>query len=350
MQMKNKKVIVAMSGGVDSSTAAALLKRAGFEVVGVFMKFWSESGGNRCYSPESETRARQIATKIGIPFYVFDFQKEFKKKIVDYFLKEYKEGLTPNPCVVCNKEIKFNLLLKKALALGGVLVATGHYARVEEDKDGYHLLKGRDKEKDQSYFLWQLSQSQLKRSLFPVGHYTKEEVRTLARELKLAVSDISESQEICFIPDSINDFLKKHLKANPGKIVDTNGKVLGKHQGLHFYTIGQRRGVRLSGGPYYVLEKDQKKNLLIVTKREKDLLQKELRVKNVNWMLGKSPRLPLLVIAKIRYGPKGGKAQVKRGDSKTLEVVFNKAQRAVAPGQSVVFYRKEELLGGGIIC
>ena len=354
---KGKKVICAMSGGIDSSVTAALLKKAGFDVVGVFMKFWTEPTDllaekwNRCCSPESETRARKVAGIFKIPFYVFNFEKEFKKKIVDYFLKEYKTNVTPNPCVVCNKEIKFGLLLEKALELSAGLVATGHYARLVEDSlQQLKLLKGRDKEKDQSYFLWQLSQRQLKHILFPVGNYTKKEVRALAKGFNLPVLDRKESQEICFIPDTVNDFLSRHLRSKSGKITDKKSKVLGNHYGLHFYTIGQRKGIGLSGGPYYVLDKDLKKNILVVTKSEKDLSKKELTAKNVNWVSGKEPKFPLKVKVRIRYRHKEKPAVIKKSAGETVKIALTKAQRAITPGQSVVFYRGQELLGGGIIC
>ena len=255
---QGKKVVVAMSGGVDSSVAAALLKRVGFNVTGVFMKL-------NDFSSVAERRARKVAKILKIPFYVFNFEKEFKKKIVDCFLKEYKKGRTPNPCVVCNKEIKFGLLVGKAMGLGADFVATGHYARVKKiegrkQKIEYKLLKGKDKGKDQSYFLWQLNQKQLKHVLFPVGDYTKSEVRKLAKRFKLPVLEASESMEICFIQTTINDFLKKHLKERPGSVVEQVHygvrRIIGKHRGLWFYTIGQRKGIGLSGGPWYVSDKD----------------------------------------------------------------------------------------------
>lgn len=357
VKKKNKKVVVAMSGGIDSSVAAALLKRAGFDVVGVFMKFWSEPkedglvrAYNRCCSPEAEVRARKVAKILKIPFYVFDFSKEFKKKIVDYFLEGYKKGITPNPCVVCNKEIKFGLLLEKGLKLGADFVATGHYAKIKEDKNGFHLLRGKDKEKDQSYFLWMLNQDQLKRILFPIGDHTRAEVENLARKFKLPVLKAKKSVEICFVQTTINDFLKKYLKEKPGKIVDIKGKVLGEHKGLWFYTIGQRKGILLSGGPYYVLDKDLKRNLLIVTPNEKDLYKKELVVKNVNWILRENPKLPLEIEAKIRYRQILSKAKIrKKLKEKTYLIEFKSPQRAITPGQSVVFYKREEVFGGGII-
>jgi tRNA-specific 2-thiouridylase len=372
-----ERVICAMSGGLDSSVAAALLKRAGFNVIGVFMKFWSEpqkdgliGSSNRCCAPEAEIRARKVAKILKIPFYVFDFSKEFKERIVDYFLEGYKKGITPNPCVVCNKEIKFGLLLEKALSLDADFVATGHYARKIQNSQCkmqnenskckiFKLLRAKDKSKDQSYFLWMLNQEQLKRILFPIGDYTREEVENLARKFKLPVLGIKKSVEICFVQTTVNDFLKKYLKERPGKIVDTKGKILGEHKGLWFYTIGQRKGIGLSGGPYWVLDKDPKRNLLIVTKNEKDLLKKELICKNVNWILGKEPKLPLKIKIKIRYRTEFAKATIHSTFShlrkcaniknKIYKVVFEKPQRAITPGQSVVFYKGEEVLGGGII-
>ena len=356
-----------MSGGLDSSVAAALLKRAGFSVVGVFMKFWSEPEkdgligvSNRCCSPEAEIRVRKVAKILKIPFYVFNFEKEFKKRIVDYFLEEYKKGVTPNPCVVCNKEIKFGLLLEKALALDADFIATGHYALKHEVKSqkskvkSYKLLRAKDKEKDQSYFLWMLNQKQLKRILFPIGDYTRKEVENLARKFKLPVLKAKKSVEICFIKTIINDFLSKYLKEKPGPVVEQVhygvNKIIGRHLGLWFYTIGQRKGIGLPGGPYYVLNKDLKKNLLIVTKNEKDLYKKELIAKNVNWISGKTPKPPFKIKAKIRYRHKASPANIYHLKPNTYHLVFGKPQRAITPGQSVVFYRGEELLGGGIIC
>jgi len=354
-----------MSGGVDSSVAAALLKGAGFDVIGVFMKFWSEPkrGGlkdfNRCCSVEAERRARKVAKILKVPFYVFNFEKEFKKRVVDYFLKEYKAGRTPNPCVVCNKEIKFGLLLEKALKLGADFMATGHYARLQRGTQNYKLLKGKDKQKDQSYFLWQLNQKQLKHILFPVGNYTKNQVRQLAKKFKLPVFEAPESQEICFIRTDVNDFLKKHLKPRPGPIICSTSKVeqkfeqkiMGRHQGLWFYTIGQRKGIGLAGGPYYVLNKDTKNNALIVAKNEKDLYEKDLVVRNINWLSGKVPKLTLKIKAKIRYRHKPASATItKILNSKFYILKFNHPQRAITPGQSAVFYRGQELLGGGVIC
>jgi len=368
-QQKIKKVIVAMSGGIDSSVAAALLRRVGFDVIGVFMKFWMapEKDGlvgawNRCCSPEAEARARKVAKILKIPFYVFNFEKEFKKRIVDYFLDGYKKGITPNPCVVCNKEIKFGLLLEKALALEADFVATGHYVKKYVIRNlqlnnssitHYGLRIAKDRTKDQSYFLWQLSQNQLKHILFPLGNYTKAQVRDLAKKFKLPVLDIPESMEICFIRTTLNDFLVHYLKSKPGPILTTEGKRIGQHRGLPFYTIGQRKGIELSGGPFYVVAKDLKKDALIVTPffNDKNLYRKSLIAKNVNWVSGREPKLPLKIKAQIRYGHKTVSATLtKKLKGRKIELIFAKPQRAITPGQSVVFYQGQELLGGGIIC
>jgi len=323
-----------MSGGVDSSVAAALLKKQGFQVTGVFMKLNSRSS-------DSEFRARKVAEVLEIPFKAVDFRKEFRKKVIGAFLKEYHLGFTPNPCVVCNKEIKFGLLLKKALAFNADYVASGHYVQ----KKGVKLTQGKDHLKDQSYFLWKLDQKQIKRILFPVGSYTKSQVRAMAKKFGLPVWQAPESQEICFVDSEINNFLRKHLKSEKGEIIDTCGKVLGKHQGLIFYTIGQRKGIGLPQGPYWVKDRDFKKNVLVVTKNENDLLKKELVFRDANWLSGKPLKFPFKATAKIRYRSKLASVNVFYGN----RVVFSQPQRAITPGQSVVFYKNQELLGGGII-
>lgn len=355
-EKRNKKVVVAMSGGVDSSVAAALLKRAGFDVVGVFMKLYN-------FSTEAEKRTKKVAKILKIPFYIFNFEKEFKKRIVDYFLREYKKGRTPNPCVACNKEIKFGLFIEKALKLNADFIATGHYARtnfytinstIVENMGTVKLLRARDKKKDQGYFLWPLNQKQLRKILFPVGDYTKTQVRNLAKKFGLPVLNISESQEICFVQTKINDFLKKYIKEKPGPVVERVhygvNKIIGRHEGLHFYTIGQRKGIKLPAGPYWVLDKNLKKNLLIVTKNEKDLYRKKLICKNVNWITGKVPKLPLKIKAKIRYRHTSVLSIIYKLKAKNYKLIFDRPQRAITPGQSVVFYSGQELLGGGIIC
>jgi len=351
-EIKKPKVVIGMSGGVDSSVTAVLLKKAGFDVVGVMAKFWKDPvintgqvPENRCCSVESEKLARLVAKQIDIPFYVVNLEKEFKKKVVDNFLKEYKSGDTPNPCVVCNKEIKFGLLMEKALKMGGNFIATGHYVRIKDGK----LFKGKDNEKDQSYFLWQLNQKQLGKILFPVGGYTKSEVRKLAKKFNLPTAETPESQEVCFVNNTANDFLRKYLKTKPGKIVSVDGKLMGKHQGLWFYTIGQRRGLEIPQGPWYVIDKDFRKNILIVSKNEKDLFKKELIAKDVNWILGNQPKFPLNAEVKIRYKSNFVKAKILNYKKGKLKVIFQKPQKAITPGQSVVFYKKDELLGGGII-
>ncbi|MCX6718048.1 MAG: tRNA 2-thiouridine(34) synthase MnmA [Candidatus Staskawiczbacteria bacterium] len=394
---RSRRIVVAMSGGVDSSVAAALLKNAaclpagrGFDVVGIFMKFWrspelveGKDNDNRCCSVESEKLARLVAKKLGIPFYVLNVEKEFKKKVVNYFLKEYKKGNTPNPCVVCNKEIKFGFLINKALSLGADYVATGHYARQQSFASarrqrqlaqssakfrfaepcilpaGYasdllprsmKLFKGADKNKDQTYFLCQLNQKQLKHIIFPVGQYTKPQVRKLAKKFMLPTAETPESQEVCFIQNTTNEFLKKYLKTKPGPIIEQaqNGvnKIIGQHQGLWFYTIGQRKGLEISQGPWFVVEKDFKKNILVVSKNVKDLGKKELVAVDVNWI--NPVKLPINAEVKIRYKAEPAKAKIIE-HGKGVKIIFVKHQRAITPGQSAVFYQGDELLGGGII-
>jgi len=332
-----------MSGGLDSSVAAALLKRAGFNLVGVFLRL-----ADLPNFKEGEKRAKKVAKILKIPFLFLDLKKEFKKRIINYFLEGYKRGVTPNPCVVCNKEIKFGLFLKRAFKLDADYLATGHYVRLRQRK----LLKAKDKEKDQSYFLWMLTQKELKRILFPIGNYTREEVRNLAKELGLpSLLTTSKSVEICFIPKTIEGFLRDHLKTKIGQILDVKGKILAEHQGLPFYTIGQRKRIGLSGGPYWVLGKDFKKNILIVSKNEKDLYKKELIIKNINWISGKEPRLPLKAMIKIRYRHHLALAVIRKNlKPATYNLRFSRPQRAITPGQSAVFYKGSELLGGGIIC
>lgn len=349
MTAKRKKVIVGMSGGVDSSTSAALLKEQGFDVTGVFMRLVNSKKFRK-----AEKEARAIAKYLDVPFLVFDFRKEFQKKIIDYFLKEYQKGITPNPCIVCNQQIKFGLFLDKALNLKSDYLATGHYARKQETRNKkqqreYKLLKGKDKSKDQSYFLWTMNQRKLKRLLFPVGNYTKTETRELAKKFGIAKLIKSESEDICFIEDSFGEFIQKHLSLKPGPIVNLKGEQIGQHSGLSLYTIGQRKNIRIPGPKsYYVLKLDPKNNILIVTDNEKDLYGKELIAQKVNWIFGQEPDFPIRVLAKLRYGHKGGNAIVQR-QGRSLRVKFLRTQRAITPGQSVVFYKSNQVLGGGII-
>ena len=335
-----------MSGGVDSSVAAALLKRAGFDVIGGFMELWKPSREGS----KSERKARKVAHYLNIPFYQFNFQKEFKKRIVDYFLKEYQKGRTPNPCVVCNNKIKFGLLLEKTSELDIGFLASGHYVRIRKaknDSEKHTILKARDEKKDQSYFLWQLTQPRLKDLLFPVGDYQKSEVRDLADDFNLPLESPDESHEVCFIPNETKEFLQEQIPEKPGKIMTPEGKELGNHQGVHLFTLGQRKGLGLANGPWYVLDKDVEERKLVVTKDRDELHQKSLRAGKVNWITGQ-PDLPLKVKAKIRYNSAGSKAELHKEEG-NLKVVFAESQWAIAPGQSVVFYEGDRLLGGGII-
>jgi tRNA-specific 2-thiouridylase len=335
-----KKIAIAMSGGIDSSASAFLLKRAGFDVIGVQGIF------HKNYDVNSLKNAEKTAKMLKIPFFVINLEKEFKKEIIDQFIKDLKKGLTPNPCIVCNDLIKFGLLIKKSNKLGAEMIATGHYAQIKE-KDTFQLLKAKDLTKDQSYFLWRLKQNQLEKILFPLAHFTKEEVKILAKENNLPALHSKESQDICFCPN-FKDFITKYIKPKKGNIIDLNNNILGRHEGLSFYTIGQRQGIKLAGGPFYVLKKDFKNNLLVITKNPKDLLQKTLLATDINWISGITPKFPLRVRAQIRYRHKAELATItKKGDF--LKIEFDKPQKAITPGQSVVFYKNNQVLGGGII-
>lgn len=351
------KVLVAMSGGVDSSVAAQLLKNQGYEVAGVFLHFWKdESAGekheNRCCSLESLMDAKLVAAKIGIPLYTFNFSEPFKKAVVDNFLSEYDSGRTPNPCVVCNRKIKIGLLLKHARALGYDYVATGHYLSIKKVAREYRLFKAKDKNKDQSYFLYTFSQDELKHLLFPLGTYIKPQVRKLAAKFGLVVAGKAESQDICFLSGDHNNFLKKYLQLNSGdiRILETDEKI-GEHQGLPLYTIGQRRGLVGGTGPYYVAKFDYKNNILYVVKNwnENILYDRNLIAQQVNWLSGREPKRALKCEAVIRYGHSAVKCSVSRHNKTSYLVEFKDPQRAVTPGQSVVFYNKKQVLGGGII-
>jgi len=350
--MKKKKlarrrgrVIVAMSGGVDSSVAAAILKNRGYDVIGIFMLMHKNSDFQD---------AKIIAKKLEIDFKILDVRKEFKKRVVDYFIQEYKKGRTPNPCVECNKWIKFRFLIEKALQLKADYVATGHYVRPRRIGLGpTRLLTAKDTKKDQTYFLWTLNQKQLKKSLFPVGDYTKTQIRAMAKKFDLSVFEKKDSQEICFITD-IYEFLSSRIPTNKGPIITIDGKKMGEHKGLIFYTIGQRKGIEIGGvGPFYVVDKDFKKNALIVAQGDfnQALYKKEMIVKNVNWL-----RLDLLAgrnkfrcKIKIRYLHKSVPATVFKVYGSKFKVLFTSPQRAITPGQSAVFYLKDEALGGGVI-
>ena len=334
-------VAVAVSGGVDSAAAAGLLKNSGFEVLGIFARL----SGNKT---EDEGRAKAVCEKLKIPFRAVDLRAEFKKRIIDKFVADAKKGLTPNPCVFCNGEIKFGLLMTAALKSGADYFATGHYCQNKIDKNGIcHLSKGMDKEKDQSYFLWRLKQKQLQKIIFPLGTFQKDEIKELAKIWQLPIKNNSESQDVCFISGQPADFFKKHLGGNPGDIVDTDAKkIIGRHRGLWFYTVGQRKGIGLSGGPFYVIGKNLAKNRLLVSKKTPPAVL--VKLSNINWVAGAAPDLPVKFKAKIRYRAKEAAAVLdKTGRDCVLR--FAKPQFAATPGQSAGFYVRGELIGGGII-
>ncbi len=344
----NKKVLVGMSGGIDSSVSAMLLQKAGYEVSGVFLEFHKNTD-------DDYKKAKKIADFLNISLCKIDAKKEFKEKIIDYFIKEYEAGQTSNPCVICNPQMKFKVLLAEMEKQNADIIATGHYARLLQDNSKNkraHLFIAKDKFKDQSYFLAGLKQSQLQKIIFPLGDLLKSEVKKIAEEIKLPVIENKESQDVCFIQNGeFGDFLRKYIKKNEGDIIDITGNVLGKHNGLHFYTIGQRRGIELGGGPYYVCDKDIKNNKLIVTndKKDKKLYTGKILVKNINWIVD-DKQFPLRILAKIRYQKSAEYAIITKAVDNLYEVEFENSQWAVTPGQQVVFYSKlGEVLGGGKI-
>ena len=346
-----------MSGGVDSSVAAQLLKNQGYDVTGIFLHFWKDEklgakAENKCCSLESLLDAKAVANKIGIPLHTFNFAKPFKEAVVDNFLSEYEAGRTPNPCVVCNKKIKIGLLLEYALELGFDYVATGHYLKIKDYGKERRLYKAKDAKKDQSYFLYTFNQKQLKHLMFPLGAYNKPKVRELAVKYGLTTAAKPESQDICFLSGPHNDFLKRYLKMEPGpiKLLD-DGKEIASHQGLPLYTIGQRRGIEIGGkGPYYVAKMDYESNTLYVVRQwNEDILYKNsFLLKDFNWLSGKE-KLPMKCSVVIRYGHEAVACIVTKQDKNNLLVSFKKPQRAVTSGQSAVFYDKNRVLGGGII-
>jgi tRNA-specific 2-thiouridylase len=341
--MPKGKVAVALSGGVDSSAAALLLKEAAYEVIGMHMRLWD--------SPRLDYqahRAENICRILDIPYHQVDLQKEFESCVVDYFCQEYQQGRTPNPCVACNQHIKFGLLLDKALSLGADYLATGHYARVEHSRDGHRLLKAKDTSRDQSYFLYTLTQEKLGHILFPLGEYSRDEVKQMAKQAGLPTATKS-SQDICFISQkNYGAFLSQRFSTLPGDIIDTQGKRLGQHRGIAIYTIGQRHGLGLaSGKPLYVIRIEPESNRIVLG-HEKELYSQKLTARKLNWISGKAPQGPTAAQAKIRYKSKEAEATLfPRGDS--VDVHFAQPQKAVTPGQAIVFYNLDEVLGGGII-
>jgi len=345
-------VAVAMSGGVDSSVAALLLREQGYEVMGVTMRLWAEPAMHTTSSEVPVESARLVCTALGISHLVVDLRAAFKTEVVDYFTETYARGLTPNPCVVCNQRIKFGQLLAYVLAQGADFMATGHYVRSEQRDGQYRLLKAADVRKDQSYFLYRLTQTELAHLLFPLGEYTKADVRELASQRGLPVAARPESQETCFIADKdYRRFLQVYRpdSIRPGPIVDRRGRALGEHKGLPFYTIGQRSGLGIAAPePLFVLAIAPEQNALVVGPAS-ELGQSELLASEVTYIAGHPPSGPLPITAKIRYRARHAEAILKPLDHDSAQVSFSEALRDITPGQSVVFYDGAEVLGGGVI-
>lgn len=351
------KVIIGMSGGVDSSVAALLLKQQGYNVVGIFMKNWDDKDDSGyCTAASDYDDVRSVCHQIGIPYYSVNFEKEYWDRVFSYFLDEYRKGRTPNPDVMCNKEIKFKSFLDYALKIGGDYIATGHYARVEVIGGEYRLLRGKDRNKDQTYFLCMLSQWQLSRTLFPIGHMEKHRVREIAFENEIKTASKRDSTGLCFIGErNFRDFLSGFLPANPGDIKTLEGKNVGRHDGLMYYTIGQRKGLGIggkgTGEPWFVADKDLKNNVLLVVQGEDHpaLYSWGLEASDLNWISGKRPEENFKCTAKFRYRQPDQGVQVHLRNDNKCEVLFDELQRAVTPGQAVVFYDGEVCIGGGII-
>jgi tRNA-specific 2-thiouridylase len=355
---KKARVVLGMSGGVDSSVAALLLKEQGYEVIGIFMKNWDDTDEfGHCTAEEDAEDVRRVCAELDIPFYTVNFEKQYYDKVFAYFLDEYRKGRTPNPDVMCNREIKFGELLQKVNDLGGDYIATGHYARLEHTDGEYRLLRGVDTNKDQTYFLNALNQEQLSRAMFPIGHLPKPKVREIAEAAGLATAKKKDSTGICFIGErDFKEFLGHYLPAQPGEMKDIRtGEVKGKHDGLMYYTLGQRQGLGIggsgSGEPWFVADKDLEHNTLLVIQGDQhpSLYSKGLAATDLNWISPLPPAAEFHCTAKFRYRQPDQGVKVLVGGNGTCEVIFDKPQKAVTPGQSVVFYDGEVCLGGAII-
>ena len=354
-----KKIVVGMSGGVDSSIALILAKKQGWQPIGVSLKYavWQDKENllreNTCCSAESFAIAKSVCKKLDVPHYVFDVSKEFKKEVIDYFVSELKKNRTPNPCIICNRRLKFKKLFEWAKKHGVRYVATGHYAKTAKNKktNKYELLKAKDSEKDQTYSLSFLPQKWLKNIIFPLGDYTKKEVFKLAEDEGLGFFvKRKQSQDFCFVAGKcLNCFLGKEIGREEGLIKDMAGNILGKHDGLHFYTIGQRKGINLSGGPYFVVGFDTKNNVLIVSKKESDLFSKEAALFPCHFISGEKIKKRIEIKAKIRSQGEPAKAILAPARFKKFKIIFDKPQKAITPGQFAVFYQHNICLGGGEI-
>jgi len=354
--MDKKRIVVAMSGGVDSSVAAALLVQQGYNVIGMMLRLWSDPGKeceNRCCTPDAMSQAKSVASLLNIPFFAIDAQESFYNSVVQYFLQSYLNGYTPNPCLVCNREIRWGVLLNHVLAVGGEYLATGHYVRLDQDSNGCYLIKrGIDATKDQSYVLHGLNQTQLSRSLFPLGNYLKSDVRQMAHDFKLPVAEKKESQDLCFLgDDDYRMFITRHFpdRIIPGDIIDSQGEILGRHLGLPFYTIGQRKGLGIySSSPYYVIKKDLPNNVLIVGRNEQRRC-KEFYATDINWIMCEPPKDIFRAEVMVRYRTKTKTCTIHSMVQNQSHVVFDQPVTDVTPGQAAVFYNDETCLGGGII-